>query len=83
MNDLEKFKKAVKKVRAGKVADGTVVKWKSSIYTYAAVFAGGNWWITGTGRFYGSNVFDSTTFINDVLAGAERVEIAVEWEEVN
>lgn len=82
MQSLEAFKKTLAKARKMKVAEGTVVKWKSNIYTYAGVYAAGTWWITGTGRFYGKNYFTDEEFINNVLMKADSVEIATTWDEV-
>ena len=79
--NLGKFIKSIKKVRAFSVEEGTVVKWKSGVYNYAAIYAGGKWWITGTGRWYGGNVFDTAEFM-DVLAAASSVEVATTWTEV-
>lgn len=82
MQSLESFKKTLAKARKTKVAEGTVVRWKSNIYTYAGVYAAGTWWITGTGRFYGKNCFTDEEFVDKVLAKAEIVEIATTWDEV-
>jgi hypothetical protein len=67
--------------KTGRIAEGTVVKWKSSIYNYAAVYAGGKWWITGTGRWYGGNVFTTDQF-KEILKTAETASIATEWADL-
>lgn len=80
--DISGFIESVKKVKAKAVAEGTVVRWKSSIYSYAAIYAGGKWWITGAGKYYGDNVFDNDEFVNDVLKDATSIEVATEFEEI-
>lgn len=77
---IKTLKKALKKHPV--IAPGSVVVWKSSIYTYAAVYTGGKWWITGTGRWYGGNVFDTQEFVDKVLADARSVKVATAWEEL-
>lgn len=65
-----------------KVKNRTVIRFTSGNYTYAAVYTGGKWWITGTGRWYGRNVFDHEEFVRDVLGAAGKVQVATRWETI-
>ena len=63
-----------------RIADLTVVRFKSGIYNYAAIFDGGKWRITGTGARYGTNVFTTKAFLENVLGGASEVYVATDWK---
>lgn len=78
---IKTLRKARKKKSNG-IAEGTVVKWKSSIYTYAAVYASGRWWITGSGRWYGGNEFEDSEFKEDILAKADAAWVVSGWAEL-
>lgn len=82
--DIGRSLEALREARKGRfvVTEGTVIRFKSSIYTYAAVFAGSRWWITGSGRFYGRNVFTNKEFLDEVLAEASEVLMASQWENI-
>lgn len=61
--------------------DGTTLRWRSADrYSYAALKAGGRWWITGGGSFYGGNVFTYARLI-DILRREDvsAIEAATEW----
>lgn len=53
-------------------------------YSYAAIFAGGRWYITGGHGFFGANSFTHGDFVADVLANehVENVALAAEFEAV-
>lgn len=56
--------------------DACVVVWTSQYrYTYAAIWANQKWFITGAGRFYGSNEFTHDEFVYRVLANPEVTSI--------
>ena len=90
------IEKAIKKIAKdiGVVKDefsvGDVIKWTSKAtdgreFDYAAIKAGdGNWWITGTGYWYGRNKFSYNEFVSDVLARNDVISISVatEWDEI-
>lgn len=63
--------------------EGTVVRWKSGgRYTYAALKAGGRWWITGTANYYGGRVFDYDGLL-DILGRSDVSDISAalnNWE---
>lgn len=60
------------------VADGTVVRFQSGAYTYAALFVAGYWWLTGTGRQYGARVTDEE--FTNILASCTSAAVAGAWE---
>ncbi len=65
--------------------EGDVIRWVSGgRFKYAAIKAGGRWWITGVANWYGAKVFSYEEFVEEVLANAEtsNIEIAVTWDEV-
>lgn len=74
----------VSKSNRRKMKDGTVIRFRSSNdrYTYAAIYAGGRFWITGTGTWYGGNVFDYEEFVERVLGTASKIEVATAFEEL-
>jgi hypothetical protein len=54
------------------VRNEVVVVWRSNNrFTYAAVFARTNWFITGSGVFYGKNEFTHHEFVFEVLGNKE------------
>lgn len=66
-----------------RVSEGSVIRFVSGgRYTYAAVYVGGKWWLTGTGKWYGGNVFDYEEFFTDVLACATDIQVATDWSTV-
>lgn len=59
----------------------TVVMWRSkNIFTYVAVFAGGDWYISGKGDWYGKNQFTKEEFIDQVVTHDEVTSIALVTE---
>lgn len=76
------IKTLAKARKANRIQVGTVLRFTSGGYTYAAVYVGGKWWITGTGRFFGKNVFMPDEFITQVLQKVTSVEVATEWADV-
>ena len=80
--DIKALKKAIKVAKGAQVDHGTVIRWRSGIYTYAAVYIAqmNSWFITGQGRYYGGNVIGNTEFVDEVLAKADAIEVATEWE---
>lgn len=76
---MEELRKLLKKKKA-RIPEGTVVRFKSSIYTYAAVWAGGFWWLTGTGYYFGGNKFAPKEFYAILERFASEIEIASAWE---
>lgn len=63
-------------------ADGTVVAWVGGgLYKYAAIFAGGRWYITGGARFYGGKPSYSDEEFMNILGrpDATDVRVAAEW----
>ena len=81
MESFEKFEKAVTKARAASNTVGTVVRWKSGGFNYAAIWAGSRWWITGAGRFYGKTTFTNSEFLKEVVETADDFEVATEWNQ--
>lgn len=65
-----------------KQVDGLViVAWVSKHrFTYAAVLAGNDWYITGKGDWYGKNQFTNEEFINDVVTHDEVTAIRLVTE---
>lgn len=54
------------------IPEGTVVVWMAKRrFTYAAIKANENWYITGAGVFYGGNNFNHDQFRNGILAHSE------------
>lgn len=81
---LKETIKTLNKIRkTGRIAERTVVRWKSSIYNYAAIYTGGKWWITGTGRWYGGNVVFTAEQFTEIIKTAEKVEIATSWADID
>lgn len=76
--ELASVRKAFGKLN--KIPNGLVIKFVSGVYTYAAIYVGGRWYITGTGRWWGTNVFDHEDFIKRVIESSEKIEIATQWE---
>jgi hypothetical protein len=85
---MKAFDKLAKKVttKADQFADGDVIRWvaegNTKDYIYAAVRAGGRWWITGTSQWY---VHSGVTY-DQLVEYLERDEVvaiqaATEWTE--
>ena len=64
-----------------KFADFTTLRFVFGGYTYGALYAASKWYITGTGGVFGGNVFQNKRFL-EIIAQAEKVEMATSWEEV-
>lgn len=59
-----------------RVMDTPLIMWVSKRrFTYAAVRAGDTWYITGSGEWYGKNVFTKAEFIDDVITHVEVTAI--------
>lgn len=63
---------------------GTILRFKSGVYTYAAIFIKevDQWFVSGEGRYWGRNVFEYDYFKDQVLAKAHSIEVATSFEEV-
>ena len=58
-----------------------VVIWTSARrFTYAAVYAGNTWYITGSGKFYPGTVFTHQQFVFNVLGAAAVTSIYISTE---
>ena len=65
-----------------RVKDGTVIRFVMlDKYTYAAVYVAGKWYITGTGKWWGTNIFEHDDFVK-AIGAATKMEVATEWEEL-
>ena len=79
-SSLEALAEDVGRSNRRKMKDGTVIRFTSGRYTYAAIYTGGRFWITGTGAWYGGNVFDYDDFVERVLGPSATIEVATEFE---
>lgn len=78
-------KKVTKGVDRDRFDDGTAIRWVSGgRYTYAALKAGGRWWITGgSATFYGKSVFTFTELVNILRRDdVSDVAVATSWETI-
>lgn len=58
-------------------AEGEVIRWTSGgRFTYAAVKAGGRWWISGNGTWYGGHVFDFEALVK-ILGRSDVTNVEV------
>lgn len=79
---IDALKEDLGTVNKRKMKSGMVLRYKSGQFTYAAVYVSGKFFITGTGGWYGRNVFDYDEFVTDVLGAADKVQIAIEFEDL-
>lgn len=79
-NEIAGIKEAFGKIP--RFQNGLVIRFESNGYVYAAVHVSGRWYITGTGSWWGTNVFTHNDFIEKVVQSADKIEVATEWEEL-
>ena len=77
---LEVLREDIKTAR-GTVSEGTVVKFHHGGLTYAAIFMGGKWYVTGN-KLLGAAGARTHNQMMDVLAQATYVRLAADWTEV-
>ena len=80
---IQAFREQVVTSAKDKFAEGDVVRWIGGGYRYAAIKAGGRWWITGTGNWYGTHVFDYEGLIKALnRSDVTGVAVATTWREI-
>lgn len=80
MNIVKMLKKEVN--REANIPEETVIKFISGdLYSYAAIWVAGYWWITGTANYFGKNKFEHQEFMSLLnKSGITEVKIATDWE---
>ena len=76
------LKTLTKARRAGKIENGSVVRFTNGGFTYAAIYVASKWWITGAGHWYGKTSFTHEDFTRDILSVCETVELASAWKDL-